>query len=50
MTKLLLEKGWDPNAVDLRGLTPLMCAADQDHRESATLLLAAGANVNARGE
>ena len=47
LVKLLLDRGTDPNVVDLRGATPLHVAAALGDRESAELLLAKKAKLNA---
>ena len=44
---LLLQRGFDPNAANAWGKTPLMVAAEQNQIESMRRLLAAGANVHA---
>jgi ankyrin repeat protein/uncharacterized protein DUF6438 len=44
----LLAAGADPNAVDFKGATPLMYAAEVGTLELLRALLAAGADVNAR--
>lgn len=43
----LLSKGFDPNAANAFGKTPLMYAAQYNQLESARILLAAGADPNA---
>ncbi len=50
--KLLLDKGADVNAVDYRGYTPLILAAqhDRDSPELVRLLLSRGADVHAVAE
>jgi ankyrin repeat protein len=45
--KLLLESGADPNTRNAFGATPLMCAVAAEDEESAGVLIAAGADVNA---
>ncbi len=45
--KLLLEHGADANSRNAFGATPLMCAVAAEDADSAALLLAAGAEVNA---
>ncbi len=45
---LLLDKGADVNAADAIGVTPLIAAASVDDTEVAKLLLAKGAEVNAK--
>lgn len=47
LVKLLLEKGAAPDVIDNRGLTPLHVAAMTAHAESAELLLARKAKLNA---
>ena len=50
--RLMLDKGADVNAVDFRGFTPLMYAAqyDRDSPELIRLLLSRGARVDATAE
>ena len=50
--RLLLDRGADVNAVDHRGYTPLILAAqhDRDSPELVRLLLARGADVRAQAE
>ena len=48
--QMLLSAGADVNAKDKNGDTPLHRAAKNDHKEIAELLIAKGANVNARNE
>jgi ankyrin repeat protein len=48
--RLLLEKGADPNAADNTRLTPLISAVGVDDAEVTRLLLAHGADVNARAD
>ncbi len=45
---LLLERGADPNARDVTGMTPLHVAASWTTRSRAALLVTGGADVNAR--
>jgi|DEB19_MinimDraft_3_1074340.scaffolds.fasta_scaffold32027_2 ankyrin repeat protein len=45
---ILVAAGADPNAIDRRGLTPLHRAAESESVKAARVLIAAGANVNAR--
>ena len=45
---LLLERGADPNARDVTGMTPLHVAASWTTRHRAGLLINSGAEVNAR--
>ncbi|XP_043964692.1 myotrophin isoform X1 [Gambusia affinis] len=42
--KYLLDKGADVNATDKHGLTPLMNACFEDHKECAKILLEKGAD------
>jgi ankyrin repeat protein len=50
MTKMLLEKGANPNTVGRgSGRTPLHCAARRGKKTIAEMLLAHGANMDARG-
>jgi ankyrin repeat protein len=46
----LLRDGASPSEADWLGLTPLHCAATAGSRELAALLLAAGAECDARDE
>ena len=46
--RLLLDAGADVNGADSLGVTPLIAAASVDNAEVAKLLLAKGAEVNAR--
>ena len=48
MTELLISKGADVNATDVNTSTPLHFAAISGDIEVVQLLLANGANVNAR--
>ncbi len=45
-----IDTGTDLNARDNRGITPLMWAANWGHEEIVELLIAAGADVNAKEE
>jgi ankyrin repeat protein len=50
MTKLLLEKGANPNIMErTEGRTPLHYAAMRGEKTQAEMLLAHGANMDARG-
>ena len=46
IARLLLKYGADVNAKNVHGITPLFMAAAEDHRDTAKLLLDAGAPVN----
>lgn len=46
----LIRRGWDVNALDKYGATPLHYALSQCHFSAAKLLVASGADVNARGK
>jgi ankyrin repeat protein len=46
----LIAHGAKVNAVNPGGVTPLMIAAANDHRNVVTVLLKFGADVNARSE
>lgn len=46
--ELLLQQGFDPNAANQWGKTPLMTAAELNQLASARRLIAAGANVHAK--
>jgi ankyrin repeat protein len=48
MIELLVAHGVDVNVKDKEGLTPLHCAAYEGYEDIAALLLARGADVNAR--
>ncbi|MGH9628843.1 MAG: ankyrin repeat domain-containing protein, partial [Bryobacteraceae bacterium] len=50
LVKLLLDRGADVHAKDMRGMTPLMMAASSEHQDSETirLLIAKGADVGAK--
>ena len=48
--KQQLAAGWDVNAKDDNGWTPLHHAVPNGHKEIAELLIAEGANVNAKDE
>lgn len=50
MVTLILAHGADPNTPNLEGDTPLMVAAVKGDIQTAKLLLAMGAKVNAQGE
>jgi len=52
VARLLIEAGADPNCLDVRGETPLHCAAGTSRTETdiVDLLLSAGANPNAKGK
>jgi uncharacterized protein len=43
----LIEEGYDPNAFDVVGHTPLHYAAEKEHFDVVSLLLSRGANINA---
>jgi ankyrin repeat protein len=45
-----LDKGVDVNAKGYKGKTPLHYAAFYGHKETAELLIAGGANVNAKDD
>ena len=45
--KLLLEAGSDPNALDEKGKTPLIVAAQTGGKRSIPILLDHGADINA---
>ena len=45
-----IDTGTDLNARDNRGITPLMWATNWGHEEIVELLIAAGADVNAKEE
>ena len=47
MAELLIAKGANIDAVDLKGKTPLSHAAYSGYKELAELLISKGANVNA---
>jgi len=47
IAKLLIDRGADPNARTLNGSTPLMFAASQHNHRVMTILMDAGANVEA---
>lgn len=47
---LLLDRGADPNAVNLEGRTPLWFSCCGGHRETAALLLERGGNPSVRKE
>ncbi len=46
--RIFLEAGLAPDLAPRNGLTPLMCAAQGKRVETATMLIKAGADVNAR--
>jgi len=46
LVKLLIERGADVNAKDIKGYTPLFAASARGHREVAEILLDNGANVH----
>ena len=48
MTRMLLDKGANPNVVERSGLTPLHLAAGKGKRTRVELLINHGANVNIR--
>jgi ankyrin repeat protein len=50
LIKRLLAEGFDINAFDGLGMTPLHWAAKREHLEAAAFLIEAGADVNARDE
>ena len=50
MTKILLEFGADPNAVNARGETPLGFSVVWNHPEIVQLLIDAGADVNSTSD
>ncbi len=52
VVKLLVDAGARVNAVDIRGMTPLMLAVASEHQDAAVvrLLLKAGADPNARSK
>ena len=47
--KALLEYGEDPNALDLKGRTPMIVAAETGNRRAMALLVEHGADPNIRG-
>ena len=47
MAELLIAKGANIDAVDLKGKTPLSHAAYSGYQELAELLISKGANINA---
>lgn len=46
----LLQHGAGVDALDASGITPLMCAANGDHRDAAGLLCDYGADVSERAK
>lgn len=48
-TKLLLDRGYDPDAVDICNYTPLTHASYYGHEAVAELLIIAGANLEVKG-
>ena len=48
MTRMLLDKGANPNVVERSGLTPLHLAAGEGKKTRVELLINHGANVNAK--
>jgi len=46
LTRLLLTHGADPNALDDRGLSPLMAALDAGHMQVVDVLIASGATLD----
>jgi ankyrin repeat protein len=48
MTRLLLERGCDPNVKDSNGWTALHLAVERGHQSVVLLLLDAGADLHAK--